>query len=54
MRVCVCVQVGVYVKESDYILNADSQLSLEVVEVLCQLIAMVIIGEQALEKRQQL
>lgn len=46
--------VGVYVKESDYILNADSQLSLEVVEVLCQLIAMVIIGEQALEKRQQL
>lgn len=49
------MRVGVYViHKSDYILNADGQLSLEVAEVLCQLIAMVIIGEQALEKRQQL
>lgn len=39
---------------SDYILNADGQLSLEVVEVLCQLIAVVIVGEEALEKGQQL
>lgn len=37
-----------------YILNADGQLSLKVVEVLGQLIAVVIVGEQALQKRQQL
>lgn len=49
-----CVHVYLCVREHHYILNADGQLSLEVVEVLCQLIAMVIIGEQALEKCQQL
>lgn len=37
-----------------YILYADGQVGLEVVEVLCQLVAVVIVGEQALEKRQQL
>lgn len=37
-----------------YILNADGQLGLEVVEVLCQLVAVVIVGEEALEERQQL
>lgn len=49
-----CVRALVHEWESLYILNADGQLSLEVVEVLCQLIAVVIVGEQALEKRQQL
>lgn len=39
---------------SDYILDADGQLGLEVVEVLCQLVAVVIVGEEALEKGQQL
>ena len=37
-----------------YILYADSEISLEVTEVLCQLVTVVIVGEQALEKRQQL
>lgn len=37
-----------------YILYADSEISFEVVEVLCQLIAMMIVGEQALKKCQQL
>lgn len=37
-----------------YILYTDGEVSLEVVEVLCQLIAVVIVGEQALEKRQEL
>lgn len=37
-----------------YILYTDGEISLEVAEVLCQLIAVVIIGEQALEKCQQL
>lgn len=49
-----CVHVYLCVSEHHYILNADGQFSLEVVEVLCQLIAMVIIGEKALEKCQQL
>lgn len=34
-----------------YILYADGEISLEVVEILCQLIAVVIVGEQALEER---
>lgn len=37
-----------------YILYADGEISLEVVEVLRQLIAVVIVGEQALEEGQQL
>lgn len=37
-----------------YILYADGEISLEVVEVLRQLIAMVIVGKQALEKCQKL
>lgn len=37
-----------------YILYTDGKISLEVIEVFCQLIAMVIVGEQALEKCQQL
>lgn len=37
-----------------YILYTDGEVGLEVVEVLRQLIAMVIVGEQALKKRQQL
>lgn len=41
-------------RERHYILYTDGEISLEVVEVLCQLIAVVIVGEQALEKRQQL
>ena len=45
--VCVCVV-------QPYILYADGKISLEVVEVFCQLIAVVIVGEQALEKCQQL
>lgn len=48
------VRAWVHEWGSDYILNADGQLSLEVVEVLCQLIAVVIVGEEALEKGQQL
>lgn len=40
--------------DGPYILYADGEISLEVVEVLCQLIAVVIVGEQALEERQQL
>lgn len=40
--------------ESPYILYADGEISLEVVKVLCQLVAMVIVGEQALKKRQKL
>lgn len=48
------VRAWVHEWESHYILNADGQLRLEVVEVLCQLIAVVIVGEKALEKRQQL
>ena len=37
-----------------YILYADGKISLKVVKVLCQLVAMVIVGEQALQERQQL
>lgn len=37
-----------------YILYADGEVCLEMTEVFCELIAMVIIGEQALEERQQL
>lgn len=33
---------------------ADCKVRLEVVEVLCQLVAVVIVGEEALEESQQL
>lgn len=39
---------------TSYILYTDGEISLEVVEVLGQLVAVVVVGEQALEKRQQL
>ena len=37
-----------------YILYADGQICLEVVEVFGQFVTMVIVGEEALEERQQL
>lgn len=37
-----------------YILYADGEVGLEVIKVLCQLVAMVIVGEKALKKCQQL
>lgn len=47
--VCVCDE-----SEGLYILYTDGEISLEVVEVLRQLIAVVIVGEEALKKCQQL
>lgn len=47
------VSQGVFCVHS-YILYADGEVCLEMTEVFCKLIAMVIIGEQALEERQQL
>lgn len=47
--VCVC---GVCTWS--YILYADGEVGLEVIKVLCQLVAMVIVGEKALKKCQQL
>lgn len=37
-----------------YVLYADGEVGLEMVEVFCQLVTMVIVGEQALKKCQQL
>lgn len=37
-----------------YVLDADCQLCLEIAEVLCELIAMVVEGEKPLQKGQQL
>lgn len=48
MRTCQCILDRT--KERPYVLYADGEISLEVVEVLGQLVAVVIVGEEALEE----
>lgn len=47
-RTCRCIFDRA--KERLYVLYADGEISLEVVEVLGQLVAVVIVGEESLEE----